>query len=395
MAGDLSVALLDAAPMRRGPGCLSAGWAKCVSLSGILMVTAAALLFGVVAALVKATNLPTLLMLQCRSVLEWAIGIGVAYMYAWQGGKRNNSLQPLPQAEAAMAVRRTLPAVPMSPSPPRDADPTSLSLLLLGPPHLRWWLILRAFLYWAFLAGWWLALTSMPIGDATTIVYCGPIFTATFARIFLGERIDWTFYPIIVLDACGIVLITRPAFLFPSSDGSSSAGSPTSSPGYMLGVASALFSAVVAGLLPVCTRISKDCFWTAVNHVSSALSAVVFTPLALAIWFALDDGAIDEVKAAFGLLITPEPNMPLVPGLGRLSCLVGATITGFAGLALQTLGYQREEVRHSPRPVRPRVTAFRQPRCACRAWCVGIAGKRDDHSRDPLCLPSPVVSLPR
>ena len=32
-------------------------------------------------------------------------------------------------------------------------------------------------------------------------------------------------------------------------------------------------AAVVAGLLPICTRKSKACFWTAVNHSSSARSA--------------------------------------------------------------------------------------------------------------------------
>ena len=45
---------------------------------------------------------------------------------------------------------------------------------------------------------------------------------------------------------------------------------------------------VVAGLLPVCTRLSKRCFWTAVNHVSDALSAFVLTPCAFAIWLAAE-----------------------------------------------------------------------------------------------------------
>ena len=37
------------------------------------MVTAAALLFGIVAAFVKETSLPTLVMLQVRSILEWLL----------------------------------------------------------------------------------------------------------------------------------------------------------------------------------------------------------------------------------------------------------------------------------------------------------------------------------
>ena len=87
--------------------------------------------------------------------------------------------------------------------------------------------------------------------------------------------------------------------------------------------------------------------------------------------------------------------MPLVPGLGRLSCLIGATITGFAGLALQTLGYQREEVRRSPRPCALASLLSANLAVPVVRRCVGIAGKRNDHSRDPICLPSPVVSLPR
>ena len=309
--------------------------ASCYSLSGMLMVTSAALLFGVVAAFVKATNLPTLLMLQCRSVLEWAIGVGVGCLYAAKG--KNQVLKPLPQAEAEVASRRSVQLDPASP----ETEPTSFMQLLIGPPELLGWLVLRAFLYWGFLGAWWLALESMPIGDATTIVYCGPIFTAVFARIFLGERIDWTFYPIVVLDACGLVLITRPAFLF--HDGPTAATAASSS--YMLGAASALFSAIVAGLLPVCTRISKRCFWTAVNHVSSALSALVFTPLAFVVWFAVDPTAAAVMDNAWGEIHSSEPHASLLPGIGRLGCLVGATVTGFGGLALQTLCYQREEVR--------------------------------------------------
>ena len=299
------------------------------------MVTSAALLFGVVAAFVKATGLPTLLMLETRSVLEWVLGVGVACVYYCNA--QRHKIPPLPQAEAVLVQQRSASRAELA--VPADSD--SLMMLLVGPTRLWGWLVLRAFLYWAFLGLWWLALTAMPIGDATTIVYCGPIFTALFASIFLGEKIDWTFYPIVVLDGIGLVLITRPAFLFPDASGDSA--SPMSSPTYLIGAASALFAAVVAGLLPVCTRLSKDCSWTAVNHVSSALSALVFTPLAIAIWSYVDSSATEQLSSGWEQMITPVDDEPLVAGLGKLSCVLGATFTGFAGLALQTLGYQREE----------------------------------------------------
>lgn len=43
------------------------------------------------------------------------------------------------------------------------------------------------------------------------------------------------------------------------------------------------------------------------------------------------------------MLTTPVEDEPLIEGFGRMYCILGATFTGFAGLALQTLGYQREE----------------------------------------------------
>lgn len=322
-------------------------------LLGLFLVTTAALMFGVVAACVKAIALPTLMLQLCRSVLEWMLGVSAALAY--RRGAKFPEPQVMPESE--LVQNGFDPAVSgksASLVKPDDTTqpPSDLSLLLLGPAHLRKWLVLRALLYWIFLACWWFALTRMPIGDATTIVYVGPIFTATFAYIFLGERIDWTFYPIVALDAAGLLLITQPTFLFGGSSSSSSSNSSDSS-SYFLGALSALTSAIVAGLLPVCTRKSKACFWTAVNHVSSGLSALVFTPLAIAIWFKIDPTAPSAAARSLGELIGAQ-QLHLIPSdnvdgelrafnLGKWLLLVGATITGFMGLAMQTLGYQLEE----------------------------------------------------
>ena len=108
---------------------------------------------------------------------------------------------------------------------------------------------------------YYLLLTTYYLGDATTIVYVAPVFTATFAFLFLGERIDWSFYPIVMLDAAGLLLITQPTFVFGGSPHTGSADGR-----YFRGAVSAFVSAIVAGLLPVCTRKSKACFWTTVNH---------------------------------------------------------------------------------------------------------------------------------
>lgn len=308
---------------------------------GLVLVTSAALLFGVVAACVKAIMLPTLVLQLCRSVIEWALGVAAAFAYF--RGQIGKLPEPRLVPEVEVVQHGFDPAVsPLRKQPPPESQgpPSSLTLLLIGPAELRGWLVLRALLYWLFLAGWWFALSSMPIGDATTIVYVGPIFTATFAFLFLGERIDWTFYPIVVLDGAGLLCITQPTFLF----GGASGDGGGSSSKYFLGALSAFLSAVVAGLLPVCTRKSKACFWTAVNHCSSALSALVFTPVAIGIWFFLDPDAYGAVAESLHELVPP------VVGGGATSfqpmkwvLLVAATVIGFAGLAMQTLGYQLEE----------------------------------------------------
>ena len=335
-------------------------------LLGVLMVTAAALLFGVVAAFIKATALPTLVMLMARSLLEWVMGFVFAMAYLRTGGR---DMVRVPQAEASKAAvqakipaGRFLPSPPPTPGPPserqspypiresmhdgdgdhRNSEPPmwrkKLALVLIGPPHLRKWVVLRAALYWGFLACWWLALTSMPIGDATTIVYTAPIWTATFARLFLGEKIDWSFYPIVCLDVAGLVLITQPSFLGFYYPPPSTQEEGDDKPSYLLGALSSLTSSIIAGLLPVCTRKSKECVWTAVNHTSSFLSAFLFTPLAFLVWASYDPTAWQQSLDAVGALASRADG-----GMGKWPLLIGATLTGFAGLALQTLGYQREE----------------------------------------------------
>ena len=218
-------------------------------LLGLTCVTTAALLFGVVAAFVKMIVLPTLVLQLVRSIVEWMLGIAAALVY-WRRG------QLAARRDEEMMGAGCDPAVSSCASnrPSPSGVPTDLMGLLLGPAHLRGWLLLRALLYWLFLACWWFALASMPIGDATTIVYVGPVFTATFAYLFLGERIDWSFYIVVVLDAAGLLLITQPTFLFPAAAGAAAAADDNS---YYIGALSSFISAVVAGLLPICTRKSK------------------------------------------------------------------------------------------------------------------------------------------
>lgn len=308
-------------------------------LVGMSMITGSALLFGVVAAFVKGCALPALIMLEVRSLIELVIGAVVIMSYLRSGvteeQARRGSLEE--NSVAGSAHEEGPPTSPRLALPAEQGSRQRTAwLLTIGPRRLWPWLTLRALLYGGFNFFWWQALTSMPIGDATSIVYTGQIFTALFAFMFLGESIHWSLVIVIAMDLVGLVLITQPSFVFPASGAAAGAS-------YWVGAISALMAAVVSGLLPVTTRLCKECFWTAVNTVSSMLTAAIWAPLFFVIWYAIDHTAYDQSTAGFAHL-NDKWYEPTTGVLGPLPCLIGATLFGFLGLGLQTMGYQRTEV---------------------------------------------------
>ena len=90
-------------------------------------MTASALVFGVVACMVKVVALPPLVMLQCRSFVQWALSLVSVALCA-----------PGPKTVA-------------------------WSERLFGPPRLARWLWLRALTYWAFMGLWWSSLSALPV----------------------------------------------------------------------------------------------------------------------------------------------------------------------------------------------------------------------------------------
>lgn len=139
---------------------------------GLLCTACSALLFGVVACLVKATTLPILVMVECRGVVQWSVAVVfVLVRFMWRRGEE------------------------------------PLSHLLFSPPSMRAWQLLRALLYWAFQLLWWTALTFMPLGDATSLVYCGPLFTGIFSNLLLAEPLTRMFFLCAALDIVGVVTL--------------------------------------------------------------------------------------------------------------------------------------------------------------------------------------------
>ena len=75
-------------------------------------------------------------------------------------------------------------------------------------------LLLRGLLGYAALSAFFFALTRLPLAEATVIQYTSPIFTAVLAAIFLSESLRARDSFLVLLSLSGVVLMTRPAFLF-------------------------------------------------------------------------------------------------------------------------------------------------------------------------------------
>ncbi|XP_022902946.1 solute carrier family 35 member G1 [Onthophagus taurus] len=84
----------------------------------------------------------------------------------------------------------------------------------LFPDGKRVILLLRSFTGTAALMLSFYAFRHMPLADASVIVFSVPVFTGIFARIFLKEPCGLFSIFSIILTLIGVVLITRPSFLF-------------------------------------------------------------------------------------------------------------------------------------------------------------------------------------
>jgi drug/metabolite transporter (DMT)-like permease len=78
----------------------------------------------------------------------------------------------------------------------------------------RWLLLARGIWGYAALSCGFYAMTKLPLAEATMIQYLHPVFTALLAAVVLGERADRSLVASVLLGSAGVLLVTRPAFLF-------------------------------------------------------------------------------------------------------------------------------------------------------------------------------------
>lgn len=85
------------------------------------------------------------------------------------------------------------------------------------PEGKRVILLLRCFMGTTGLMLSFYAFRNMPLADASVIIFSTPVFVAIFARVFLKEQCSFFNIVTIVLTLVGVVLITRPPFVFGDS----------------------------------------------------------------------------------------------------------------------------------------------------------------------------------
>jgi drug/metabolite transporter (DMT)-like permease len=106
-----------------------------------------------------------------------------------------------------------------------------------GTPGKRGLLILRGCVGFLALTCFYHSIVHLPLADATVIQYTNPVFAGLLAVPFLGERLRRREVVSVLVSMAGVVMVTRPSFLF----GHGHALEPTT---VGIGLLGALFSAM-------------------------------------------------------------------------------------------------------------------------------------------------------
>lgn len=178
--------------------------------------------------------------------------LGTALAFSLMSAVVKHAGARLPSQELVFA--RSLIAIVISVAMMRRAGVHTLG-------NRRWLLLARGVWGYAALSCGFYAVTVLPLAEATMIQYLHPVFTAMLAALVLGERADRSLAASVVFGTAGVLLVTRPAFLF-------DAGGATLDP---VGVAAALGGALL----------------TAVAYVGVRELSRTEQPLVIVLWFPL------------------------------------------------------------------------------------------------------------
>jgi drug/metabolite transporter (DMT)-like permease len=249
----------------------------------------------------EAGTIPPIMLLQFRGLVLWLFFLLTTFIAPRCGLLRNGS-----------SVQRTH--------------------LLFGHPADRLWLCLRAIIYVTFVMLYWTSLECLPAGDAAALSQ--PFLFANFyTRCILQEPLRPTFWACVLLHLSGILLITRPHFIF-GYTAADAAHAEERAEGLIAG----LLAGVVLGMQPLLLHLSQRSSWVAIEHVNHAACAFVAAP-ALFTTFALVEPAGDSSALRIGVFYSRAWSTAMRPDV--LPVLFGAIpLCGFFAFTMQTIGYQ-------------------------------------------------------
>ncbi|MEM7206464.1 MAG: DMT family transporter [Pseudomonadota bacterium] len=129
------------------------------------------------------------------------------------------------------------------------------------------------------------ALSTIPLADATALVYSAPIFIVVFSIPLLGETIGWRRWSAVLLGFIGVILIAQPG--------------ASMNIGTLAGIGSAIGAALVSIFL---RRLSKTEKTVTIGFYYNFTGTLVYTGWAISIGWVMPLASDALLIAAFGLL---------------------------------------------------------------------------------------------
>jgi len=130
----------------------------------------------------------------------------------------------------------------------------AVALLWKGIPIADWFgtekkqvmfLSLRAFFGVSGMTCGFIAYQLLELGDASCFRQSVPVWSCIFGYIFLSEKLDWVEICLVTLIMCGLIVVSRPSFLF---------GLSTYSPGFIYGSTAGILSAICSSIAYICIK---------------------------------------------------------------------------------------------------------------------------------------------
>jgi len=196
----------------------------------------------------------------------------------------------------------------------------SRGLSWFGPAELRKLLLLKSVVSFGFITLWWAALRRAPLGDCIAIIYSSPVLTSIWSFLLNGEQLNYEFPFQVALVATGVVLVINPPFIQAQS---TPIDFRSQSPDFSL----VYVALMLSSLAPLVTRRTRACSWIEVEHVGAFLACGVLDPALMCTQY-LVQGVVPRLKTTSTL----EVLLILLAALGS-----------FAGIAMETKGYQMAE----------------------------------------------------